>query len=115
MRRILSTVHAMAFVFAGALLTTSALAGTSTSKIQSWSDLHARYDGIVGRVAAVQKAPNAIGGGPAAITGEQEILRVYRTPSMSLDRCGSGLLAAIWPSCRNMKSMSLWGFNSARP
>ncbi len=39
----------------------------------------------------------------------------YSTPSISFDKYGSALFAATCPSCKNMKSMSLNGFNSARP
>ena len=39
----------------------------------------------------------------------------YSTPSMIRDKYGSGWPAATCPSCKNMKSMSLCGFNSPRP
>jgi hypothetical protein len=80
-------VWAAALVFAGACLPAAIARAESTSSptgsttLQSWTELHARYDGIVDRVAAAQKSPSAIGGGPAAFTMEEEILRVYRTPS----------------------------------
>ena len=80
MRRIFATAWAAAILFAGASLPAIARAD-ATPPIQSWSDLHAQYDRIVDRVDAAQKGPGAIGGGPAVIGFEEEILRVYRTPS----------------------------------
>ena len=81
MRGFISAALAAAIVFAGACLTTSSARADTTGPVQSWSDLHAQYDGVVDRVEQAQKGPGAIGGGPAVIPAEEQILRVYRTPS----------------------------------
>jgi len=82
MARTLAT-WAAAIVFAGACLPAATARADTQFSTQSWSDLHTRYDGIVDRVEAVQQPPGAIGGGPPTFTSEQDVLRVYRTPSPS--------------------------------
>jgi len=84
MRSIMVTVAAATVVLVGALSTSPARAYETQNfePIQSWSDLHVRYDRIVDRVEEKQ-APASIGGGPRSVTIEMDVLRTYRTPSSS--------------------------------